>query len=40
MGKGSSWRKGTNFKAYQESGYWKALEEKKTKIKNIEKKDT
>lgn len=29
MGKGSAWRKGTNFKAYQESEYWKELEKRK-----------
>lgn len=33
MGKGSTWRKGTNFKKYQDSDYWKNLEEKKLKAK-------
>jgi hypothetical protein len=39
MGKGSGWRKGTNFKKYQESDYWKILEEKKIKAKNTENKN-
>jgi hypothetical protein len=34
MGKGSKWRKGINFKKYQESDYWKNLEERKLKDKN------
>jgi len=38
MGKGSKWRKGTNFKAYQESDYWKNLEERKLKVKKTEEK--
>ena len=38
MGKGSKWRKGTNFKAYQESDYWKSLEERKLKAKKTEEK--
>ena len=45
MGKGSSWRKGTNFKAYQESDYWKLRDERiakqnKKDSKNLDKKET
>jgi hypothetical protein len=38
MGKGSKWRKGTNFKKYQESDYWKALEERKAQEKKTTEK--
>lgn len=36
MGKGCAWRKGTNFKAYQEAEYWVELEKRKEKS-NYEK---
>jgi len=32
MGKGDKWRKGLNFKKYQDAPYWK-------KLKDISKKD-
>lgn len=35
MGKGSKWRKGTNFKKYQDAEYWKILEEKKMKANDV-----
>lgn len=38
-GKGSSWRKGTNFKKYRDSEYWKRVEDKKGQIKLEIKKD-
>lgn len=31
-GKGDKWRKGTNYKKYRESVYWKEQEKRKVKI--------
>lgn len=33
MGKGTGWRKGTNYKAYNDADYWTLLAERKAKEK-------
>jgi len=33
MGKGCGWRKGTNYKAYNDSDYWKGRDERVAKAK-------
>jgi len=38
MGKGTGWRKGTNYKAYNESDYWKLRDERIAKAKEEKEK--